>query len=598
MAKVSPRGSTVVGITVIVASWFAGVAAGDFAILASSRVAIGRNVQVEGSVGTRFGIFPEERNDAEGDPLTMESDFCGLDETLNATLDLFHGQVVLYDVDGDNRLRTDDPLEVLGLIGFPELIDYDLDAAVDDYDLFLARYDADGDGRVTYHAAFSPALATEFRGVDDELARLIDETRPDRDGDGEFTLADIGLGYRDGVLDGRDAYAKIHGRLAFAVTRGEWEAAHGESYRTVVQGPVRPEKGDAPIAFGVDETVLPEYTRDCCGDIHLWLRSRVPPQTPLPPGDPPLDPALLAEGPEVVRPGTFTPAADNDWESMPYASAGAFDYYRRPVYRDFTFRNVRIPRGNNGLFENCTFIGVVFIESEPGCTHHDWNYAGAVEPIDDGRGGVTYELRFPDLPPPPPDHIDVDGVEVRDTRDYSNNIRFDRCTFLGSLAADRLDEHTHWRNHVQITGATRWFLHTDEVDPPTLTDAAGVPLTRYLETYTLDERRQLARSSVHLPGWAVHIGNFGRGKHGPVPGPVAYLRGLIVTDTLDARGTLDIFGTVISVFRPVEGEGPLFYGGGAHEFPTSLGWFASPYGETDPGFGAVRVRHDPELVLP
>lgn len=588
----------VVGMVIVVTS-VASVSATEFAIIAPSRIVIGRNVQIEGAVGTRFGTGPGELDDVNADPLTMRGDFCGLDEALNATLDLLYGQIATYDVDGDNRLRTDDPIEVGGLIGFPELIDYDLDGAVDDFDLFLAFYDVDGDGGVTYEGAFSPALATEFRGIDDQLAQLIDEACPDRDGDGEFTLADIALGYRDGVLDGRDAYARVRGQLVLAVTREEWETQHGESYQTVVQGPVRSGVGRAPVVFGADETVLPEITRDLFAG-PTWFEAQVPPPAMREPGDPPVDPALLvneaiAEGPHAG----FVAAEDADWESMPYRSAGAYDYYQRPVYRDYTFRNVRIPMGNNALFVNCTFVGVTFIESEPRCTHHDWNYAGAVEPIDDGMGGFTYELRFPELPPPPPDHIDIDGIEVRNTREYSNNIRFHECTFLGSLVGSKLDEHTHWRNAVQITGATRWFLYADEVDPPALTDAAGVPLTHYLERLTIEERRELARSSVHLPGWAVHIGNFGRGKEGePRAAPPAFLRGLIVTDTLLAQGTLDVFGTVISGFRPVEGEGALFYGGRADQFLTVLGYVEPEYGDKRPDLGAIRLRHDPAVTLP
>ena len=88
------------------------------------------------------------------------------------------------------------------------------------------------------------------------------------------------------------------------------------------------------------------------------------------------------------------------------------------------------------------------------------------------------------------------------------------------------------------------------------------------------------------------------GSYDPVPAPTAYLRGLIVSDTLDARGSLDIHGTVISGFRPVEGQGPLYYGGRADEFFTSIGYFEPMYGNEDLGFGAIRLWHDPNVKLP
>ena len=166
----------------------------EYAIISPARVMIGKNVRVEGAIGTRFGVIAGEMDAADGDPLVMRSDFEHLDTALDTTLEILHAQVVTFDVNGDNRLRIDHPIESAGLAGFPELTDYDGNGDVDDFDLFLRHYDADGDGRVTYPArsvaGMLTARAPEFTGIDDRLARLIDTARPDRDGNGRITYAD------------------------------------------------------------------------------------------------------------------------------------------------------------------------------------------------------------------------------------------------------------------------------------------------------------------------------------------------------------------------------------------------------------------------
>jgi hypothetical protein len=476
----------------------------EYAILSTNRIMIGKNVLVEGPLGSRYGVVSEELDTENGDPLVMRSDFYFLDPALDAKLDTFFNQVVLDDVDGDCRLRPDHPVEGGALGGLPVLADYDGDEFVDDFDLFLAHFDADADGRICYNSTWASevgigGLSDEFDSggemVDRQLARLIDEAVPDRDGDGDVTDSDRAIGYRDGILDVHDIYAKVDGRLAFAVARADWEAEHGESYQTIVEGPLRPAADLAPVTFEVDQTELLEITTAMFDDSQSWFEAQVPGPAVRAPGDPPVDPALLAL--EAIESGTFIPASDPgaEWESVPFGSAGSYDHYKRPVYRDMTFRNVRIPMGNNGLFERCTFVGVTWVESEPRCSHQDWNYAGALQPVDDGGGGTIYELRFPDLPPPPPDHIDIDGFEVRDTREYSNNLRFEGCTFLGSIAGDKLDEYTHWRNKIQVTGETRWFIDPDEVDP-LLTDSAGVTLKSYLGAMTESDRQELEKSSI------------------------------------------------------------------------------------------------------
>jgi len=76
---------------------------------------------------------------------------------------------------------------------------------------------------------------------------------------------------------------------------------------------------------------------------------------------------------------------------------------------------------------------------------------------------------------------------------------------------------------------------------------------------------------------------------------------------IDIRGSADVHGTVLTTFRPVEGEGPLHYGGTPDAFNTTIGYFGSDDGDMegvdveDPGFGgfgSVTLRYDPDARLP
>ena len=558
----------------------------EYAIISPNRIMIGKNVRVEGPLGSRYGIVAGELDAANGDPLVMRSDFYYLDDALDITLDLFYSNVADFDVDGDARLRPDHPIEGLGAT---VLDDYDGDEYVDDFDLFLAFYDTNGDGMVE--------IAVEFLNIDNQLARLIDEAYPDRDGDGEQTASDGMLGYNDGFLDGRDRYAKVHGRLMFAVAQTDWDTANGASYQTVVQGAGRVELDQAPISFEVSDDELREITTDMFSNTQTWFDAEATGVF----GDE--NGGQVQDG--ILAGGTYDPVGA--WEEVPYgahAAGGApYDYYQRPVYTNMTFTNVRILMGNNGLFENCTFVGVTYIETEADCSHFNWNYAGARKPLEEppGSGNCTYPFKFD----PNPQAELSDGTLVPESRDYSNNVRFDNCTFLGSIAGDKPDEFTHWRNKVQITGETRFYI--DPEDPDLLKEIAdGHPNApgwqNTLEGMDAADIEELSKSSLLMPGWSIDVGNFTNELATKVK-----LKGTIVAGILDVRGTADVFGTLLMTFRPIAGAGPLFYGGLPDAFNTTIGYFGPSDGDgegVDPddatfnGFGEITLRYDPNAMLP
>ncbi|MCH8164006.1 MAG: hypothetical protein IH889_00200 [Planctomycetes bacterium] len=575
----------------------------EFAIISPNRIMIGKNVRIEGPLGSRYGVNPDgtpnlaELGTANGDPLVMRSDFYFLDPPLDVNLDTFFTQVAAFDVDGDGRLRPDHPIEVQGINAAPGvLVDYDLDEYVDDFDLFLAHFDGNGDRRIV--------LADEFMGIDDQLFRLIDEAYPDRDGDGvPGTATDIALGYNDGVIDANDLYAKVHGRLVFAVARAAWEAAHGDSYQTIVHGPVRPGLDQAPAIFEADEEELRELNTDMFTNAQTWFNAQALATF-----------QLQVDAQDGVGAALYIPPSDATWEDVPFgaqAAGGApYDYYQRPIYENMTFTNVRIPMGNNGLFRDCTFIGVTYIVTDVDCIHENWNYAGALLWDDaDGDGLITggeMSEKYPTLAAP------VNGTGTwPDTRVRSNNVRFDGCTFIGSVTGDKPNEYFHWRNKIQFTGTTRFYI--DPNDPDLLQEIAdGNPDAQGWQDAILgmvpEDIEELEKSSILMPGWSADVGNFTNEQDvDPNLTPKVKLKGTIVAGILDIRGTADVHGTLLMTFRPEAGVGPLFYGGLTDAFNTTIGYFGPSDGDGEGvdtadasfvGFGEITLRYDPDAKLP
>ena len=565
----------------------------EYAIVSPNRIMIGKNVRVEGPLGSRYGLVDGELDSENGDPLVMRSDFYYLNAGLDNKLDTFFAQVVDYDVDGDCRLRVYHPTESVGIAAAPGiLVDYDENEYVDDFDLFLSHFDMNGDLWVVYDSDLALAaglgpMPVEF-DADRQLARLIDEALPDRDGDSwEGEDSDIALGFKDGVIDIKDLYAKVRGRLAFAVSRDEWEVAHGDSYQTVVQGAMVARLDEQTVTFEASEEVLRELTTDMFSDSQTWFETQVP-------DDPPSNPVdfdnQVAAG--IAAGGTFTAPDDSTWESIPFDAQGAYDWYQRPIYEDMEFTNVRIPMGNNGLYVNCAFIGVTFIETTVDCEHENWNYAGAlvrVEVPPAGSGIYTYELKYPGVT------AELLGTPVADTKPFSNNLRFHGCTFIGSIAGITPIEYTHWRNNVQLTGETRFYIDADDPDLALQPDKDDIIAT--IGDMTREQIEELSKSSILLPGWPVDISN--EQATNPEETHKVKLKGIIVAGTLGARGTIDVSGALLMTFRPTADTGPLFYGGHTSAFKTAIGSFAPDGGDlsTEP-FGEITLGIDPEATLP
>jgi hypothetical protein len=562
----------------------------EYAVISPNRVMIGKNVRIEGPLGNRYGVVAGELTPAHGNPLVMRSDFYHLDPDLDTDLDALYAAIQQFDVDGDARLRPAHATEVQGIGG--NVDDHNGDEYVDDYDLFMFHMDANSDSRVVYDedlaAAAGLGILAEELTADEQLGHLIDFAFPDRNLDGTVNSLDTALGYGDGVVDSKDVYAKMHGSLAFAVAKSDWEDARGgTSYQSFVNGPHRLGPDESAITFEVSEEDLLDITTADFAENETWMKDKALAGAPFD----------SQRDDNIANGAIYTEAADADWETVPYGAKGYYDWYQRPVYEDMTFTDVAIPMGNNGLFVNCTFIGVTYIQTHQTNGDVNWNYVGMKDKnlvtgdIIDKYAGLQADLG--------------DGTMVDDTKPYSNNIRFHNCTIAGSIVVDPTDEYTHTRNKIQFTGATVFTL-----DHPDLSD---------------EDIAELEKSSIMAPGYSVDVGNF---TNDTSIGTVE-LTGTIIAGVMDVRGTADVHGTLLMTFRPVEGEGPLYYGGTTDNFNTTIGYFGPDDGDAesvdpstltdtdgdgipdigldldgdgvnDPfsGFGEITIRYNPDGKLP
>lgn len=412
----------------------------DQAIISHARIMIGKNVSVEGDLGARFDQVEFEN----GDPLIVRSDFYGLDPDLDRKLELFWEALALNDLDGDNRLRIGHPIEGQGIPADDDFdgdgtldgafVDATQDGYLDDMDIFIRHYDRDNDNRVTLSAALiegTPAGAAmktpEFVNpsgdpIDDDLALLIDGSRPDRNRNGIYGWADTNgdgrydpvnefpvdydpvldvfrdreLGWRDGYIDALDQYAKIAGGLRFRVNASDWENAQGPIGERL-QGTIRPGADNAPLTFSSSDSDLPNISADSFADTENALMAAADGTAFWDQVSQQLGTSLaelatweLTDNPGGSDAPYFSPVwadtnndgrPDNhDWayfEKSPYNSPSYSDLYWRPVFRNLVFRNVQIPMGLNALFEDCTFVGATYVRSHTTNTHPMWTEYGS-----------------------------------------------------------------------------------------------------------------------------------------------------------------------------------------------------------------------------
>ncbi|MEO0629169.1 MAG: hypothetical protein AAFY46_00390 [Planctomycetota bacterium] len=176
---------------------------------------------------------------------------------------------------------------------------------------------------------------------------------------------------------------------------------------------------------------------------------------------------------------------------------------------------------------------------------------------------------YDDFPDPPVINGAITTGADRDTKRYSNNLRFHDCLVVGSVVSDVPSTYTHVRNKLQFTGATRFT----DVHPTSPDDQQLNPDSSDLE--------EIAKSSLMAPNYSVDIGTF----NSPPEQNVA-LRGAVVAGVLDARGNTSIDGALLLTFLPTPGVAPMVdpFGqaiGNPADFNASLGYFGEEDGDSE-----------------
>ncbi len=434
----------------------------DHAVISPNRIMIGKNVMIDGDLGSTFNDLAFDN----GDPMLLRSDFRHLDAALDDRLDALLANIENFDVDNDNRLRVAHPEEGQGQgldldgdgTADESALDVTGDGYIDEFDIFLAFYDADGDGRVALSDDLRAGTPGEFataefidgdgRGVDDALGLLIDSAKPDRNRNGVSGFVDVNLdgvwqpgdeplqdvdpysglfadqvlGYRDGYIDSRDLYRKVDGTLAFRAERSNWESLQGSVYERL-QGPIDPDD-DPAMTFGASEEELPELTTDRFEGAKNQIAAGADNGDPFwnqvaqnlglgGPGD------LVGYeelGADPEAPQYYRLDADDDgdgrpdnwdtayFEKSPFNSPNFTDWYYRPVFVNMTFKDTVIEPGLNALFINCTFVGITYVQTATDNNHLNWELYGKMEFDSDAgrplptapRVEVTDPTQYPD----------------------------------------------------------------------------------------------------------------------------------------------------------------------------------------------------------
>jgi hypothetical protein len=520
-----------------------------YAILSKSRVMIGQNVMIDGEIGSRF----IETHLTHGHPVQMVSDFRNLSADLDADLVLLRNTLgekidpsdptVNRDVDGDNRINLNHPVESADIVNAAAM-DRNGDGYIDDYDFFLKWYDTNADGAVT-----ALELDTASNVSRAQLLELIDTF-------GDATRQ----GYNDGVIDDYDRYAKIRGNVQLTATMEAWEdGAAGGEYHDYFTGPIHPKFGTDPLTFGATSVTEHQFEST---DFSAAVTAMKAVAT----GDLVAQAVAQAASNDPDDPTSPQPIGANVLEAVPFGSAYPYDYYNRPVFENMTFENVTIPKGTNALFKNCVFKGVTFIDTTVTNTDANFNYSGMLE-----ADGVTE--KHPDR------DVTIAGVTIHDTKSIANNIRFQGCTFEGSIVSEASEEFTHVRNKVSFTGVTKFKSN---------------------EAWMTDEQKDLyKRSTILMPHYSVEMGTFVSPADS---NETVNLSGTIVAGVLDMRGQVKVQGTILTTFEPVSNTGPVM-GDTSPQFNTTLGYFASADGDLETelpanGIGVIQVRYDPTIPLP
>ncbi|MGE5609835.1 MAG: hypothetical protein ACM359_11310 [Bacillota bacterium] len=491
------------------------------AIVGKVPIQIGRNTLVEGPVAmTTASKYP---------PVYMLSDFRHLTSALTKRIDEFNAFLQAEHAGYDNRISTSNAAEYERARekGYKDTND---DGYIDEFDLFVDEFDHNGDSRITQDEFKDPTTGKLYDA--DLFLAIVVQGAP---------LPVKGHLDPDDAIDARKGYAKIRGQLAVATSADAWNrnlAASRQVIQDQIPGPI---VGDnsllSPVKFGVNMDEIFDLTptnfdtsgfRDLTGPENGTTKKTATVITN----------AVLSAA--DANGGTVT-------ETTPIGSTSYQAKYKRPVFRNIEFRNCRIPKGLNALFDNCKFYGVTFVELETNITD------SAGRTTTDSSAGMNWSQKMKS-------GVFSKSTALTATNSWGfargNNLRFNDCAVYGPIASDVPTAYTHFANSMEFTGATTFDNQVDQ------------------------------KATLVVPQTNIEMGSFTDPANAP-----STLVGVVVAGNIDIRGTSIVDGSII-----ITGDGA---------GNTTQGWFGPSDDGTDStspmpegGWGRINIRYNPTRALP
>jgi Tfp pilus assembly protein PilX len=509
-----------------------------YALVGKVPIQVGRNTLIEGPISmTTAGKYP---------PILMLSDFKHLTPTLKTKIENFEAFLKTNHKGYDGRIYAYDPVESAkaAAAGYK---DVNGDSYIDEYDIFVNEFDKNGDKAVSKSEFTNPSTGKLY---DADLFTAIDTLgMPLRSSDALRPGLSVSGGkiIGDGVLDNNDGYTKIRGQISMATTASAWNANLASSGKTVndlIVGPITniEDAVNPPVRFGLTPEEMLVLTPSSFDTSSYRLKTG-------PENGVTTKTATLIENKQLAASDTTLTPVD---EKTPFGSTSYQATYHRPVFKNITFRNCRIPKGLNALFDGCTFEGVTFVELTTNIT----NSVGAIStnPSD----GLNWSKKM------------VSGTFSSSTVltatnslgfQNGNNLRFNNCTMKGPLISSVPTAYTHFGNSWEFTGAT-------------------------LFNNIWQDASKQTTASMLAPQTNIEMGSFT-----DPAGATSTLIGVIVVGNIDIRGSSIIDGSIV-----VTGDGA---------GNTTQGWFGPSDGDTDTaspmpegGYGRLNIRYNPYRPLP
>jgi len=525
-----------------------------YAVYSNVAIQLGKNVHVIGDIASTYA------GTGKGPPIQMFSDFHYLTNSgnIDSSLATFRSLLATYDSAHVNRIDMSNAVaaNAAAAAGFK---DVNGDGYIDEWDLALQKFGSKTDpGQVDPYGITKSNFTDPLTGkpYDADLFGLVDAPMGPNVSPAPWT------GYNDGVMDYQDSTvskvpAKVTGSVKLAIPYNTWQSAAsgwtqwgdtignatGGTFNDQFEGTIASTSA-TPVQFGVDfsgqQTLAPQNFDTSSYDKQVPSASATVSGSTVSNGT--LDATALAKLSSTYYSSANSSGAVTE-HSPASVSSGWQATYTRPLFKNITFNNVRIPQGLNAAFQNCTFNGYTSVKmntsintgdtvSTTGSGSSKTVVVSGGTPTSDPSAGMTWAQQMKGAT-----FSANTALTAATSVAYSqgNNLHFTSCTFNGPLTADCPTAYTHFADSWEFDGTTAFNNTVD----PTVT--------------------------IMAPNTNIEMGGFTNPGANP-----STLVGVVVAGNIDIRGTANVDGSLI-----VTGNGAM---------NTTLGYF----GSTDQGQGVPK----------